>query len=66
MDIKRWFGVQQIGNGSYVLTANREFDREQKKQFVIPVRICDKEDNCATSDLTLTIGDKNDNPMELP
>ena len=64
MDIKRWFGVRQRGDGSYELTANREFDRELKKQFIIPIRICDHEKMCATSDLTLTIGDVNDNPME--
>ena len=64
MDIKRWFGVRQRGDGSYELTANREFDRELKKQFIIPIRICDHEKLCATSDLTLTIGDVNDNPME--
>ena len=63
VDIKAWFGVERQGS-DYVLVAKREFDREQKKEFSIPIKICDKDKLCATSDLTLTIGDVNDNPME--
>jgi len=62
-DIKSWFDIEKLADGSYVLVAREIFDREKKKQFSIPVRICDHEEMCATSDLKLIIGDINDNPM---
>ena len=63
-DIKSWFGIEQIGNGSYVLTTQSTFDREKQKEFSIPIRICDHERMCADSNLRLIIGDVNDNPMQ--
>ena len=62
-DIASWFGVEKIQNGSYVLTAKRAFDREQKKQYTVPINICDHKNLCGVSDLKLIIGDENDNPM---
>ena len=62
-DISNWFGVEQIRNKSYVLTAKRSFDREQKKEYQIPIRICDHKNLCGISNLKLIIGDENDNPM---
>ena len=64
VDVSAWFGVEQIRNQSYVLTAKREFDREQKKEYRVPIRICDHKNLCGNSDLKLIIGDKNDNPMK--
>ena len=62
-DIASWFGVVQIQNKSYVLTAKRSFDREQKKEYKVPIKICDNKQLCGVSDLKLIIGDVNDNPM---
>ena len=62
-NIKEWFRVDKINNGSYILKALTSFDREKQKQYSIPVEICDFKDMCAVSNLKLIIGDKNDNPM---
>ena len=61
---RQWFNVKQISNGSYVLETKVTFDRENKKVYNIPVSVCDHKMLCATSNLKLTIGDENDNPMK--
>ena len=61
-DIKDRFRVERTNNG-YQLVALTTFDREKQKQHFVPIRICDREDMCATSLLKLIIGDVNDNPM---
>ena len=63
-DIKQWFEVGSVSNGSYVLRALVTFDRERRKSYNIPVKICDHKNLCDVSNLLLTIGDINDNPME--
>ena len=63
-DIKDRFRVERTNDGgSYQLHALTTFDREKKKQHLVPVRICDNKNLCATSQLKLIIGDVNDNPM---
>merc|ERR1711962_469523 len=39
------------------------FDREEQKQYSIPIRVEDNQGMAAVSYLKLVIGDKNDNPM---
>lgn len=63
-DMKQWFEVGSTGNGSYVLKALTTFDRERRKSYNIPIKICDHKNLCDISNLLLTIGDVNDNPME--
>ena len=46
-----------------MLEALTQFDRERKKQYSIPIQVCDLKDMCQVSNLKLTIGDVNDNPM---
>ncbi|XP_052754013.1 DE-cadherin isoform X2 [Galleria mellonella] len=60
MDIRQKFQIQ--GN---VLSTLVTFDREQKKQYEIPVAITDSGTPRLTgvSILTVVIGDRNDNPM---
>ena len=62
-NIKEWFNVNRINNGSFMLEALTQFDRERKKQYSIPIQVCDLKDMCQVSNLKLTIGDVNDNPM---
>jgi hypothetical protein len=62
-NIRDWFRVDQVGNGSYVLSALKSFDREKQKEYRIPVRVCDHKNLCAVTNLKLIIGDVNDNPM---
>ncbi len=40
------------------------FDRESRKTYSVPIRVCDRKQLCAVDRLTVTIGDENDNPME--
>ena len=63
-DINKWFAVSSIANGSYVLKAKKSFDREKRKYYDIPIRVCDRKQLCGVDTLKLTIGDVNDNPME--
>ncbi|XP_061532993.1 putative neural-cadherin 2 isoform X2 [Phycodurus eques] len=51
------------GNGSATLTALRRFDRERQSKFLLPVVMIDSgyPPMTATSTLTITIGDQNDN-----
>ena len=63
-DMKQWFEVTQINNGSYVIRALTSFDREKRKYYSVPINICDVKNACAVSYLTVIIGDRNDNPMQ--
>ena len=47
----------------YYLVTKVMFDREEQKEYQIPVRIEDNKGMAATSELRLVIGDVNDNPM---
>ena len=62
-DIKDRFRIEKTNDGGYQLHALTTFDREKQKEHFVPIRICDREDLCATSQLKLIIGDVNDNPM---
>ncbi|XP_054631563.1 neural-cadherin-like isoform X2 [Dunckerocampus dactyliophorus] len=57
------FHLQDHGNGSATLTALRRFDRERQSKFLLPVVMTDSgyPPMTATSTLTVTIGDQNDN-----
>lgn len=57
------FHLQDHGNSSATLTALRRFDRERQREFYLPVIMIDSGDPpmTATSTLTITIGDQNDN-----
>ena len=57
------FHLQDHGNSSATLTALRRFDRERKSEFHLPLIMIDSGDPpmTATSTLTITIGDQNDN-----
>ncbi|XP_034032883.1 neural-cadherin-like [Thalassophryne amazonica] len=57
------FHLQDHGNGSATLTALRRFDRERQKEFHLPLIMIDSghPPMTATSTLTITIGDQNDN-----
>ena len=61
--IKNEFRVDRINNGSFMLNALTQFDREKQKQYSIPIEVCDLKDLCDVSILKLIIGDVNDNPM---
>ena len=61
--IKNEFRVDRINNGSFMLNALTQFDREKQKQYSIPIEVCDLKDLCDVSILKLIIGDINDNPM---
>lgn len=58
------FYLQDNLNGTATLTALRMFDREQQKEFLIPVVMSDSGSpaKTITSTLTVTIGDQNDHP----
>ena len=49
---------------SFLLRARKKLDREEKKEYDIPVKIADNLGLGATSVLRLVVGDRNDNPME--
>ncbi|XP_073987911.1 neural cadherin isoform X3 [Rhodnius prolixus] len=54
------------GDGMAVVTSLRSFDREQQKEYAIPIVIKDSGNPAmsATSTLTVIIGDVNDNKMQ--
>ncbi|KAK7877736.1 hypothetical protein WMY93_030550 [Mugilogobius chulae] len=60
------FNLTDLGNGSAVLTALRTFDRERQKEYRVPVLLQDSGSPplSSTQTLTVTIGDRNDNPHE--
>ncbi|MEQ2178530.1 hypothetical protein GOODEAATRI_015008, partial [Goodea atripinnis] len=57
------FHLQDHGNGSATVTALRRFDRERQSKYHLPVVMIDSglPPITATSTLTITIGDHNDN-----
>ena len=61
-DIKTKFDVVNGGTDYYLVTKVM-FDREEQKEYQIPIRIEDNKGMAATSELKLVIGDVNDNPM---
>lgn len=54
------------GNGTAIVKSLRTFDREQQKEYTIPIIIKDSGNPVmtGTSTLTVTIGDINDNKMK--
>lgn len=58
------FNLQDLHNGSALLTALRTFDREVHKVFYLPVLITDSgiPPMSSTNTLTVNIGDQNDHP----
>uniref|UniRef100_A0A8D2N0U5 Neural-cadherin-like n=1 Tax=Zonotrichia albicollis TaxID=44394 RepID=A0A8D2N0U5_ZONAL len=58
------FSLQDLHNGSAVLTALRTFDREVHKAFHLPILITDSgiPPMSSTNTLTVNIGDQNDHP----
>uniref|UniRef100_A0A3B4A5H9 Cadherin domain-containing protein n=1 Tax=Periophthalmus magnuspinnatus TaxID=409849 RepID=A0A3B4A5H9_9GOBI len=60
------FNLTDLGNGSATLTALRTFDREQQKEYRVPIMLQDSgaPPLSATHTVTVTIGDRNDNPHE--
>merc|ERR1719342_1618590 len=63
-DIRSKFDVVREGTNNYVLVTKVVFDREQQKEYQIPILIEDNKGLAATSILKLVIGDRNDNPMK--
>ena len=63
-DIKSKFDVRREGANKYVLITKDRFDREQQKEYQIPITIADNKGLPGTSILKLIIGDRNDNPMK--
>ena len=64
--VKTSFRVEGSPSTSWSLMATRTFDREQRKEYAIPIVISDSgtpNQQTATSTLTVIIGDENDNPM---
>lgn len=54
------------GDGMAVVSSLRSFDREQQKEYLIPIVIKDSGNPAmsGTSTLTVVIGDVNDNKMQ--
>ncbi len=63
-DVRQWFEIKRLSNGTHVLEALVTFDREQRKTYDVPIKVCDRKGECAVDSLTVTIGDVNDNLME--
>ncbi|XP_027005788.2 neural-cadherin [Tachysurus fulvidraco] len=58
------FNLTDLRNGSAMITALRTFDREQQKEYLLPILMADSGSPpmSSTSTLTIIIGDKNDHP----
>ncbi|MBN3295370.1 CADN protein, partial [Amia calva] len=58
------FNLTDLKNGSALVTALRTFDREEQKQYFLPILMTDSGNPpmSATNTLTITIGDRNDHP----
>lgn len=58
------FNLTDLRNGSAMITALRTFDREQQKEYLLPILMTDSGSPpmSSTSTLTVIIGDKNDHP----
>lgn len=54
------------GDGMAVVSSLRSFDREQQKEYLVPIVIKDSGNPSmtGTSTLTVVIGDSNDNKMQ--
>lgn len=54
------------GDGMAIVSALRSFDREQQKEYLVPIIIKDSGNPSmtGTSTLTVVIGDMNDNKMQ--
>lgn len=65
-EVKTAFRIDGSPTSSWSLMAIRTFDREQRKEYAVPIVISDSgqpNSLTATSTLTVVIGDENDNPM---
>lgn len=53
------------GNGTGVVWSTRALDREERKEYLVPIVIRDsgRPQMTGTSTLTVIVGDINDNPM---
>ncbi|XP_041123428.1 neural-cadherin [Polyodon spathula] len=60
------FMLRDNGNNTATITALRQFDREEQKEFYLPIIMKDSghPSKSATNTLTITIGDENDHPHE--
>ncbi|XP_072573022.1 neural-cadherin isoform X2 [Paramormyrops kingsleyae] len=60
------FNLTDLRNGSALLTALLTFDREQQKEYLLPILMIDSgtPPMSSTNTLTVTIGDRNDHPHE--
>lgn len=58
------FNLTDLQNGSAMITALRTFDREQQKEYLLPILMTDSGSPplSSTSTLTVIIGDRNDHP----
>ena len=63
--VRSSFQIEGSPLGGWHLKALREFDREYRKNYLIPIVIADNgvPKQSATSMLNVVIGDRNDNPM---
>ncbi|XP_077285553.1 cadherin-N2 [Arctopsyche grandis] len=66
--IRASFKVEQFqnGDGMSIITSLRSFDREQQKEYLVPIIIKDSGNpaQTGTSTLTVIVGDINDNKMD--
>jgi hypothetical protein len=66
-DINRLFRIEEESNGRWVLYNTTTFDREQQKEYRVPIIVTDSPKFgtplSATSYLKVVIGDCNDNEM---
>lgn len=58
------FNLTDLRNGSAMIAALRSFDREQQKQYLLPILMIDSgfPPMSSTNTLTVIIGDRNDHP----
>ncbi|XP_062848374.1 neural-cadherin [Trichomycterus rosablanca] len=58
------FNLTDLRNGSAMIAALRSFDREQQKQYLLPILMIDSGSPpmSSTNTLTVIIGDRNDHP----
>uniref|UniRef100_A0A8C9RT17 Si:dkey-22o22.2 n=1 Tax=Scleropages formosus TaxID=113540 RepID=A0A8C9RT17_SCLFO len=58
------FNLTDLRNGSAIITALRTFDREEQKEYLLPILMIDSgtPPMSSTCTLTVTIGDRNDHP----
>jgi hypothetical protein len=64
--VRTSFRIDGSPTSSWSLMATKTFDREERKEYAVPIVISDSGQPTsltATSTLTVVIGDENDNPM---